>query len=70
MAGEQWQSRLHHLDNLQAAHSYCNRAKGNAADISRWRHPKQRPLPVAVDAAGASGRYSWLPKRTAPAVAA
>ena len=65
--GEKWQSRLHHLDNLQAAHSYCNRAKGNAADISKWRHPKQRPLPVAVDATGASSRYLWLPREPPPA---
>ena len=70
MAGEQWQSRLHHLDNLQAAHSYCNRAKGNAADISKWCHPKQRPLPVAADATGASGGYLWLPCEPPPTKAA
>ena len=68
--GEQWQSRLHHLDNLQAAHAYCNRAKGNAADVSEWRHPIQRPLPVAVDAAGDSSRYIWLPNEPPPAAAA
>ena len=62
VAGEQWQSRLHHLDNLQAAHSYCNRAKGNAADISKWRHPKMRAVPVVVGADGDRSRYLWLPK--------
>ena len=60
VSGGSWRSRLHHLDNLQAAHSYCNKAKGNTADTTNWRHPNLRGLPVAESAAGASG-YLWMP---------
>ena len=61
MPGEQWQSRRRHLDNLQAAHADCHRAKGDAADVSKWHHPELRPLQVAVEAGNESGRYLWLP---------
>ncbi len=47
IAGREWRSRLHHPDNLQVAHQYCNRAKGNTPDPLNWRHPDLRPLPVA-----------------------
>ncbi len=45
--GTTYKSRLHKMNNLQAAHSYCNKRKGNTADISKWRHPSMRRLPVA-----------------------
>ena len=61
VSGGSWRSRLHHLDNLQAAHSYCNKAKGNTADTTNWRHPNLRGLPVAESAEGTSG-YLWLPR--------
>ncbi|MYD06759.1 MAG: HNH endonuclease [Acidimicrobiaceae bacterium] len=46
-AGSEYESALHHIDNLQAAHDYCNRAKGNASTTRDWRHPELIPLPVA-----------------------
>lgn len=61
VAGREWRSRLHHPDNLQVAHAYCNRPKGNTPDPSKWRHPELRPLPVAESTAGAG--YLWLPRR-------
>lgn len=61
VAGREWRSRLHHPDNLQLAHAYCNRAKGNTPDPSKWRHPELRPLPVAEDMLTAE--YLWLPGR-------
>ena len=62
VAGREWESRLHHLDNLQVAHDYCNRAKGNTPDPTKWRHLELRPLPVAkVYPDGAE--YLWLPRR-------
>ena len=45
--GTQYTSRLHKIDNLQAAHSYCNKRKGNRPEVDEWRHPAMRPLPVA-----------------------
>ena len=62
VAGREWQSRLHHPDNLQVAHAYCNRPKGNTPDPSKWRHPELRPLPVAENTVGSG--YLWLPRRT------
>lgn len=59
--GGEWRSRLHHPDNLQVAHAYCNRPKGNTPDLSKWRHPELRPLPVAESTAGAG--YLWLPRQ-------
>lgn len=61
VAGREWRSRLHHPDNLQVAHAYCNRPKGNTPDPSKWRHPELRPLPVAENTVGAG--YLWLPRR-------
>jgi len=61
--GREWESRLHHPDNLQVAHAYCNRAKGNTGNCSKWRHPELRPLPVAKTMAGTG--YLWLPERAA-----
>lgn len=55
-----YQSRLHHVDNLQAAHEYCNRPKGNTPDVSKWRHPKLWPLPVALKQTPDRG-YLWVP---------
>ena len=62
VAGREWRSRLHHPDNLQVAHAYCNRPKGNTPDPSNWRHPELRPLPVAKNTAEPG--YLWLPRRT------
>jgi len=61
VAGREWRSRLHHPDNLQVAHAYCNRPKGNTPDTSKWRHPELRPLPVAENTVEAG--YLWLPRR-------
>jgi len=45
--GTYYKSRLHKIDNLQAAHTYCNKRKGNAPDVDKWRHPAMPPLTVA-----------------------
>ena len=45
--GDQWASRMHHRDNLQAAHSNCNGAKRATSDLSRWRHPLMLQVPAA-----------------------
>ncbi len=45
--GTRYKSRLHKIDNLQASHTYCNKRKGNAPDIAKWRHPAMPPLTVA-----------------------
>ena len=45
--GTRYTSRLHKIDNLQAAHTYCNKRKGNTPDIAKWRHPAMPPLSVA-----------------------
>ena len=45
--GTQYKSRLHKIDNLQAAHTYCNKRKGNTPDVDKWRHPAMPPLTVA-----------------------
>lgn len=45
--GTRYKSRFHKMDNLQAAHSYCNRRKGNTQYTSKWRHPSMPRLPVA-----------------------
>ncbi|MDE0437988.1 MAG: HRDC domain-containing protein [bacterium] len=63
VAGREQESRLHHPDNLQVAHAYCNRAKGNTGDCSKWRHPELRPVPVAKSMFGTG--YLWLPERAA-----
>lgn len=59
--GTDYKSRLHKMNNLQAAHSYCNKRKGNTTDISRWRHPSLRRLPVARSTA--DGERLFLPDR-------
>ena len=46
--GTRYKSQLHKLDNLQASHTYCNKNKGNTADVSRWRHSTMPPLVVAL----------------------
>ena len=45
--GTQYKSRLHKIDNLQAAHTYCNKRKGNTPEVDEWRHPAMPPLTVA-----------------------
>ena len=45
--GTRYRSRLHKLDNLQAAHTYCNRRKGNTPLVSKWRHPSMPEITVA-----------------------
>ena len=50
--GTQFKSRLHKIDNLQAAHTYCNKRKGNTAEVDKWRHPAMPPLNVADTADG------------------
>ena len=45
--GTQYKSRLHKIDNLQAAHTYCNKRKGNTPEIDKWRHTAMPPLTVA-----------------------
>ena len=59
--GTRYRSRLHKIDNLQAAHTYCNKRKGNTPDIAKWRHPAMPPLPVA-DAEG--GEALMLPRQS------
>ena len=59
-SGSGYESRLHHVDNLQAAHDYCNRAKGNSPKVVDWRHPDMWSLPVAINRA-ASRTYLWVP---------
>ncbi|WP_420446959.1 HNH endonuclease [Candidatus Poriferisodalis sp.] len=54
--GTRYKSLLHKLDNLQASHTYCNKNKGNAADVTRWRHPTMPPLTVALAEDGAEFR--------------
>ena len=62
--GTTYQSRLHHVDNLQAAHEYCNEPKGNTADVSKWRHPHRElwALPVARKQSP-DHSYLWVPAR-------
>ena len=45
--GTLYKSRLHSVDNLQAAHPDCNKRKGNSVRISDWRHRTMEPLKVA-----------------------
>ena len=58
--GFTYESRLHHIDNLQAAHDYCNRAKGNNPRLAEWRHPKMWLLPAAQNSEKAQS-YLWVP---------
>ena len=50
--GKEYKSVLHKLDNLQAAHTYCNKRKGNSAVVSRWRHSDLSPRTVALTSDG------------------
>lgn len=61
--GTRYTSRLHKLDNLQAAHTYCNKRKGNSPNVRDWRHPAMTPLPVADSADGTEFVLPWKPKR-------
>lgn len=45
--GTRYKTRLHKIDNLQAAHTYCNKRKGNTHEVDKWRHPAMPPLTVA-----------------------
>ena len=60
--GTTLQSKLHQVDNLQAAHDYCNKAKGNSAAGIKWRHPGLPSLPVAKVTSEAR-TYLWVPDR-------
>lgn len=59
--GIRYKSLLHRLDNLQASHTYCNKNKGNTADVTRWRHPTMPPLAVALAEDGAEFRVPREP---------
>ena len=48
VTGTRYTSRLHKPGNLQAAHTYCNRGKGNKPEIVEWRHPSMPPPPLVV----------------------
>ncbi len=59
--GTRYKSRLHKIDNLQAAHTYCNKPKGNTPDVGKWRHPAMPPLTVADAEDGQSLVLPWKP---------
>lgn len=59
--GTRYTSRLHKLDNLQAAHTYCNKRKGNTTDVRKWRHPAMPPLAVADAEDGLTFVLPWTP---------
>ena len=61
--GTRYKSRLHKLDNLQAAHTYCNRRKGNTTGVSKWRHPNMPALTVADTDDGKEFVVPWKPTR-------
>ena len=52
VAGTRYKSQFHKLDNLQAAHSYCNKKKGNTENMKLWRHPTMKPLAIAISQDG------------------
>ena len=52
VGGREFRSLLHKLDNLQAAHSYCNKRKGNSPDVRKWRHPDMPPLGIGTTLTG------------------
>ena len=41
--GTQYKSRLHKIDNLQAAHTYCNKRKANTPEVAKWTSGGTRP---------------------------
>ena len=61
--GTRYKSRLHKLDNLQAAHTYCNRRKGNTPEVSKWRHPNMPAITVADTDDGKEFVVPWKPTR-------
>ena len=67
VTGTRYTSRLHKPDNLQAAHTYCNRSKGNKPEIVEWRHPSMPPLVVAKTKDGKElvvpPKSRWLSRR-------
>ena len=60
--GTRYKSRLHKIDNLQAAHTYCNKRKGNTPEVTRWRHPAMPPLTVADTEDGKFFVLPWKAK--------
>ena len=60
--GSRYKSRLHKIDNLQAAHTYCNKRKGNTPEVAKWRHPAMPPLTVADADDGRAFVLPWKPK--------
>lgn len=58
--GTDFDSALHRVDNLQLAHDYCNKAKGNSRSPTDWRHPLMPPLPAATSTTS-SRSWLWLP---------
>ena len=60
--GTYYTSRLHKIDNLQAAHTYCNKRKANKPEITKWRHATMPPLTVADTE---DGRGLVLPRNPA-----
>ena len=58
VTGTRYTSRGHKLDNLQAAHPYCNKGKGNAPEVSKWRHPA---MPALTAADGTDGKELIVP---------
>ena len=60
--GTRYKSRLHKIDNLQAAHTYCNKRKGNTPEVAKWRHPAMPPLTVADADDGRAFVLPWKPK--------
>jgi len=61
--GTRYKSLLHKLDNLQAAHTYCNKRKGNSPEIRKWRHPSMPSLAVAVTQDGEEFKVPSRPAR-------
>ena len=61
--GTRYRSLLHKLDNLQAAHTYCNKRKGNTQEIRKWRHPSMPALCVATAGDGSQFSLPWHPSQ-------
>ena len=59
ITGVKFKSLLHKSDNLQAAHTYCNRRKGNTPDIAKWRHPSMPLLGIAIFGDGRKLILPW-----------
>ena len=56
--GTFYRSNLHHVDNLQAAHPYCHKAKDDCPEVAYWRHPSLTPLPAAQQ--NEASDYLWI----------